>query len=231
VSRKSTEIRRQEIKQAILEIISEQGLMGLTTRTLSGRIGLTEGALFRHFGSKREMLLAILEDVQRELVDRLRRTARARGPASQRLVEFLCALVQYLTGHRGVTLLLFSEAAHLNDAELREKIRRILAELRRSLVQILADGMKGGEWRKKLPVEDVANLYMGIPLMLNAEMILNPQASRLDIAQLCVGMHRLILQMLGGAEEEMGRETDSRKAAEKLLGRLQEDPAGREEGR
>ena len=218
--RKSTQIRQQEIKQAILDIISEEGLMGLTTRNLSGRIGLTEGALFRHFRSNREMLLAILEDVQHDLVERLREIAGAANPSSQRIVEFLCALVQYLTGHRGIALLLFSEAAHLNDMELREKICRMLTDIRLSLVKILGEGLETGEWKNKLPVEDVANLYMGIPLMLNAEMILNPQASRLDIAQLCVGMHRLILQLLTGRTEDLALSQNSREAAQELLSRM-----------
>ena len=215
--RKSTEERKQEIKQAILEIIFEEGLMALTTRNLSRRVGLTEGALFRHFSSKRDMLLAIMEDVERELLERMKDIASSEAPAAQRLSTILCAQVEYLTQNRGIALLLFSEAAHLRDPVLKRKMHGILTGIRRELLRVLEDGVARGEWSQEIPVEDVANLYMGIPLMLNVEMILNPEADRMDFAKLCFGMHRLILRILAGAHGDGAEARLSETIAEELL--------------
>ena len=52
--RLNTETRQKQIKKAVLEIISTEGIRKLSTRKLASKIGVTEGALFRHFSSKKE---------------------------------------------------------------------------------------------------------------------------------------------------------------------------------
>lgn len=64
--RKPTEERRRQIAQAALEIIAEDGLGKFTTAAIASRVGLSDGALFRHFKSKKEIVLAAI-DLMREL--------------------------------------------------------------------------------------------------------------------------------------------------------------------
>ena len=54
--RKPAAERRQEITLAVLRIIGERGLTSLTTATLAEEVGVTTGALFRHFASFDEIL-------------------------------------------------------------------------------------------------------------------------------------------------------------------------------
>lgn len=55
-----TERRRRQIAQAALEVLVEEGLGRLTTRSIAARVGLSDGALFRHFDSKRDIILAAM---------------------------------------------------------------------------------------------------------------------------------------------------------------------------
>ncbi|MDZ7763714.1 MAG: TetR/AcrR family transcriptional regulator [Melioribacteraceae bacterium] len=66
--RLDTETRQAQIKKAVLEIISSEGIGKLSTRNLASKIGVSEGALFRHFSSKKEIMLSILSDVKNELL-------------------------------------------------------------------------------------------------------------------------------------------------------------------
>jgi AcrR family transcriptional regulator len=66
--RLDTDTRKEQIKEAVLEIISTEGIGKLSIRNLASKIGVTEGALFRHFSSKREIILSILDDVKKELL-------------------------------------------------------------------------------------------------------------------------------------------------------------------
>lgn len=174
MKRKPTEERQREIKQAILHIIAEEGLHALSTRNLAKKVGVSEGALFRHFPSKRDMMLAIMEDVQTDLMNPLREIAQQNLPASERLFKFLCTHVRYLIQNRGITILLFSEAAHLNDSELKNRMHDILIHQKQYIGKIIQDGIVAGEWDPELQVENVTMLYMGIPITLSIEMVLNP---------------------------------------------------------
>ncbi len=174
MERQPTEIRQEQIKKAVLEIIATEGLQKLSTRNLAHRVGISEGAVFRHFASKRDIILGIMEDVRKDLQETLRRIATSAKNPDERLFDFLCAHIQYLLKNKGITILLFSEAAHMNDAELKSHLREILMEQKQLVSKIFQDGIVEGGWDPGLQVENVAMLYMGIPITLNIEMVLNP---------------------------------------------------------
>jgi AcrR family transcriptional regulator len=55
-TRKSQQERREEILDATLRVISEYGLDGATVSRIAGAVGLTPGALYRHFESRAALL-------------------------------------------------------------------------------------------------------------------------------------------------------------------------------
>ena len=54
--RKSGDERREEIKESILNIVFSEGMHKLSTRYLAQKVGVSEGALFRHYPSKKAMV-------------------------------------------------------------------------------------------------------------------------------------------------------------------------------
>jgi len=107
--RLDTETRQGQIKKAVLEIISSEGIGKLSTRNLASKIGVSEGALFRHFSSKKDIMLSILADVKNELlVEQERITYSSSLTAEQKLFDFLCRHITYLIENKGITILLFS---------------------------------------------------------------------------------------------------------------------------
>lgn len=191
MKKQPTGVRRDQIKKAFLEIISTEGLHAVSTRRLADKVGFTEGALFRHFRSKRDILLVIMEDVRKDLVEELRVIALEKRPAPERLFDFLRKHVQYLVDNKGITILLFSEAAHMNDPELKGRLREILHNLKKLVGKIIREGIAEGRWKADISVESVVTLYMGIPISLNIELVLNPHPER-DSEDFCDRMMRLL---------------------------------------
>jgi len=194
MARETTDIRQEQIKKAVLEIIAEEGLHNLSTRNLAKRIGFSEGAIFRHFATKRDIIKGIMEDVANDLIGSLRSIALSPVKTEEKLFNYLCRNVKYLKENRGVTILLFSEATHLGDKELKEKLNQILLEQKQFIIKMVKDGITEGFCDKNVDPEDVAILYMGIPIMFNIEMILNK--SGLNVDNFCQRMYSLILKTL-----------------------------------
>jgi len=174
MERKSTDIRQAEIKKALLEIIDQEGMRNLSTRKLAEKVGVTEGALFKHFKSKRDMILAIVDEVENGLMRSLEQVAAAEGGADELLFLFLCTHIRYLVANKGITILLFSEAANVNDSELKSRLLTILNGQKRLVSAIVGRGIEDGIWKASLNVDSVATIYMGIPISLNIELVLNP---------------------------------------------------------
>jgi AcrR family transcriptional regulator len=76
---------RAAILDAALRIVSKSGLDGLTIGTLADAIGMSKSGLFAHFGSREELLLAVLEHGQGEFVDVVMKPALAKPRGLPRL--------------------------------------------------------------------------------------------------------------------------------------------------
>ena len=194
MARLDTETRQEQIKKAILDIVSTEGIGKLSTRNVALRVGVTEGALFRHFPSKKAMMLSILEDVKHDLLSAQEKIVYSGLKAAEKLKSFLCLHVNYLIDNKGITMLLFSEAAHLNDPNLKGGLREILLTQKEYVSKIVREGMNEGIWDTSLEVENVAMLYMGIPITLNIELIL--QSDRVSRDRFCDQMLDLFERFL-----------------------------------
>jgi AcrR family transcriptional regulator len=194
MSRETTDIRQEQIKKAVLEIIADEGLHNISTRNLAKKIGLTEGAIFRHFQTKRDIIKGIMDDVENDLVGSLRNIVLKADKAEDKLFNYLCRNVKYLKENRGITILLFSEATHLGDKQLKEKLNQILSEQKQFIIEIVKEGIAEGVWDKSVNAEDVAVIYMGIPITLNIELVLNKKNLNLD--NFCKRMYSLISKAL-----------------------------------
>ena len=53
--------RKDSIVITAIEIMSELGIHGLTTKEIARRQGISEGTIFRYFRSKNEIILSMLK--------------------------------------------------------------------------------------------------------------------------------------------------------------------------
>ena len=192
--RKSTEIRQEEIKIAVLKIIETEGIKSISTKNLAKYTGLSEGAIFRHFKSKRDIIFSIIDDVATDMIESLRKVAYSDAPPAERLFQLICNTITYLTEHNGITILLFTEATHANDTEMIERLNLIFNSQRELAGKIIRDGIEEGIWDKNISIDDVTLLYMGIPITHNINLILSKnQATHQDF---CKKMVDLLLRMI-----------------------------------
>ena len=194
MKRESTEVRQKQIKKAVLEIIAEKGLHNVSTRNLAKQVGLSEGALFRHFPTKRAIIKGIMDDVASDLIGSLREIALSSKNVEEKLFDFLCRNVQYLKKNKGITILLFSEATHLGDEELKDALNKILTAQKQFVNDIIRQGISEGICDENLNPEDVALLYMGIPITLNIELVLNKNNFNSD--NFCKRMYSVMMKAI-----------------------------------
>lgn len=192
--RKTSRERQVEIKDAVLEIILKNGMRGLSTSRLGKRVGISDGAIFKHFRAKRDIILSIIDDVTHDLIEPLRSVATSKTAPQERLQRFMTLVVNYFVDHRGMAILLFSEASTKNDAVMLEKLNLIYSEHRSLVGQIIEDGINLGIWDKDAPVDDVTFLYMGIPSSLNINLVMS--GASVDKEDFCERMLALMQRML-----------------------------------
>jgi AcrR family transcriptional regulator len=75
------EVTQKTLRDQARKLFAQKGYSGANTGELVQRAKVTKGALYHHFANKRELYLAVVEDMERELVERIEAAgAAARDP-------------------------------------------------------------------------------------------------------------------------------------------------------
>ena len=104
--RKAGRVRRREIVDAALRVIAGQGLRRFTAVAIADEIGITDGALFRHFASKEDIVLAAIDRVEQILFEGF--PPAGRDPL-ERLGAFFLKRVATIAANPGVGRLVLSD--------------------------------------------------------------------------------------------------------------------------
>lgn len=165
--RRSTEERRVEIADAALRLIASRGIAELTTRLVAEEVGLTTGALFRHFGSIGDILYAVVERV----VDLLGGTyPPADLPPMERLGRFFRARTAAVGEHPGILRLVLSEQFALAlPREAAQRLQDAVMRTRGFLVEAIREGQEQGAIRRDVAAEQLAMVVMGTMQMMALE--------------------------------------------------------------
>ncbi len=140
---KSTEIRKLEIIEAARLLIIRKGSEHVTVRNIARQIGLTEAAIYRHFRSKREILLFLSDLLADQLVEDLQE-ASSSGEVDLRTVDrVLRAHLSEIEQKRGVSFQVFAEILSFGDRKLNQRTAQNLDRYIRQLAELLERGMKG----------------------------------------------------------------------------------------
>ncbi|MCK5482219.1 MAG: TetR/AcrR family transcriptional regulator, partial [Gemmatimonadetes bacterium] len=137
-TRKPTAERRKEIAESILRIIGERGLTSLTTTTIAAEVGLTSGALFRHFVSRDEMLTEAVRFGLARIEDTFPNESL---PPIDRLMELARGRIRVLGSDAGLAWLFRSEQAFLElPGEAVTLLRVIVERSTRYVLEALREG-------------------------------------------------------------------------------------------
>ncbi|MBW4550148.1 MAG: TetR family transcriptional regulator [Aphanocapsa sp. GSE-SYN-MK-11-07L] len=154
--RKST---RQRLVQAALQLFAIQGVTETTTRQIADLAEVNEVTLFRHFGSKHGLLLAVIEEA--EIFTQL---GEALGQQAQQIRGLDQALQTYAEGHLQTLeqipefiRSLVGEAGHY-PIENRQAIGRGLSQVHRYTVQYLTTVMTREQVQLPLALSKLASL-------------------------------------------------------------------------
>ena len=156
---------RQRLIHAALELFAVQGVTDTTTRQIAERAEVNEVTLFRHFGNKHGLLLAVIEDagVFAHLGQTLIRQANQTSSIYQALKEYANACLAAMDQVPAVVRSVVGEAGQY-PAKNREAIGRGFTQANRYVAKYFETVIKRGQLNTHLPAEKLASLLNGMLL-------------------------------------------------------------------
>lgn len=163
-TRKRTAERREEIADAALRIIGTRGIAALTVVSLAAELGLTGGALYRHFASTEEILDAVAARAE-ALLDA---TLPPEGLAPLEWLErFAESRTRTVGGHVGLARLMLSEQlAFVLSPTAVARLQGVVDRSRLAITRALVAGQAAGVVRDDLAAQALAPIVMGTMQMI-----------------------------------------------------------------
>jgi AcrR family transcriptional regulator len=139
--------KQTEIIEISIQLIADLGIQGFTIKNLSKRVGVTEGAIYRHFESKTEILHSILIAFQNESAITLDRACSSERPAMEEIDKIFTHHFNYFEKEPAVAAVIFSESIFQNNNLLSKEIYKLLKMHEDALMCIINKGQLSGEIR------------------------------------------------------------------------------------
>jgi AcrR family transcriptional regulator len=115
--------RRARLLDATAELVAERGFHAVGIADIGAAAGVSGSAIYRHFGSKQEILVALLDTVVDGLLAQATAIARDHEDADARLDALVGAHVAFALRDRAIIRVYSQEINHLPDED-RRRIRR-----------------------------------------------------------------------------------------------------------
>ncbi len=153
--------RQKEILEAALNLISDKGIQGLTIKNISREIGISEPAIYRHYDSKMDIMVAILEVFRQNTETLFTTIAEEDMPAVNKIHTLFTRHFESFAQTPSLVTVIFSEELFRADSNLSHKVSEIISANFKILIGIIKEGQKNNEIRNDVPADHIAIIIMG----------------------------------------------------------------------
>lgn len=151
--------RQAEIIEATLRLLEETPLARLTTRQIAKQLDISQPALFRHFRSREQLLLAVMQKARSDLGAIADSVLVDVSRPLERLRTLAARLLGHVETYPGLARLLFSPP---EKGPLRDLLRQLVSMQRSLVSELVRDGQQAGIFRADLNPTDAATFYVGM---------------------------------------------------------------------
>lgn len=153
--------RRAVTVETVVQLAAEQNPTDITTAAIAQRMGLTQGALFRHFPNKSAILQAVMAWVAERLLGRVDKAIAAAPSPLAALEAVFLAHIDFIVRHPGVPRMLFGELQRAEDSPAKQMVRSMIGGYSARVQGLIEQGKARGELAADLDAAAAATLFVG----------------------------------------------------------------------
>jgi TetR/AcrR family transcriptional regulator len=179
-ARLPTEERQAAIVAAALRLARDSSLALITTTEIASAVGVTQGAVFKHFPTKEAIWVAAAQWVRETLMRSVRSAAAEALTPLDALSAMFRAHVDFAIAHPGVPSLIFHELQQPADSATKQEVRALLQAYSKLLLDTLEQAVSQGQVIADLDREAAATTFVGLiqGLVMQAMLAGRPAAMR-----------------------------------------------------
>jgi AcrR family transcriptional regulator len=160
--RLTTIIRREQIAEAALALVAEQGVAALTARNVARAVGVTAPALYRHFpGGKADIVASVLDLLDAVKSEGLRRAINDPGSTLAKLRRCFDLHISVIERYRAVPNLFMSDVIWIDEPQLKARMLASHQQQQAQVSAIIREGQEAGEIRQDIEADQIFVQFLG----------------------------------------------------------------------
>ena len=153
---KPQEERKKEIVQATMDLTAEVGIKKVTTQAIADKVGIAQPTVFRHFKTREAIFAAVIGWISENLFKAISKGMNPAAPADQKLHTLLQRQLGFISKHRAIPKVLFSDLLHLESPKLKSALQEVMSRYMKRVTQLLKEGIDEGLFREELDADETA---------------------------------------------------------------------------
>ena len=161
-SRKSTEVRKEEIVRAALFLVEQNGLDKLNIIDIAVEVKLVPAAIYRHFKGKEDIVAALIEFTDKCLQCNLSQAMDYDGTAIVKLKLLFELHFKLLKEEAAIPRILYFLLSSERNPELKVGMLSAVDSYVQQVKKMILQGQKKGEINADVDVTAAAMLFLGM---------------------------------------------------------------------
>jgi AcrR family transcriptional regulator len=160
--REKTQVRQKQIVSAARRLIVKHGSEHVTVKRMAKEIGVSEGAIYRHFRSKSDVLSFLVDDIEETLIKDIRKNESSNLDSLETLGKIIIDHLSSIEQRKGVSFQVIAEIISLGDKQLNKKIHKVIDNYLSHIKIIFSKGVNEGVIRSDIDIDAVAIMFFSM---------------------------------------------------------------------
>lgn len=160
--RLSAEDRQSEIIRVTMELAADKGVDHVTTQDMADAMQLTQGSIFRHFATKDDIWIAVIEWIRDRLMKILDKAASDASDPLNAVERMFFAHINFISKHPAIPRLMFSELQRKKNSTMRRLMQELLLGYEAKIADLLETAKTQSLVSAELDTKSAAVLYIGM---------------------------------------------------------------------
>jgi AcrR family transcriptional regulator len=153
--------RQLEIIETAGKLITNSGVSGFTIKNLANEMKFSESAIYRHFESKEDIIVAMLNYLAEIISERLQRNNQNSDNPETKFIMLFQREFQFFKENNHFVVAVFSDGLFEESQRINDVILKIMNIKIQQIMPIIMEGQQKGIFTNSITTDQLLHIVMG----------------------------------------------------------------------
>ena len=152
--------RQLEIMEAAGKLLTQLGVSGLTIKNLAIEMKFSESAIYRHFKSKEDIIIAMLDYLAENMDKRISDAVMGDLSSEDNLMAIFQSQFSFFSNYPFFVVAVFSDGLLDESDRVNAAISKLMGIKSKYLLSLIEKGQSDGTFRNNIPANDLLHIIL-----------------------------------------------------------------------